>query len=443
MDILGMHLEFFWLWIIPVLGVLVIVHEMGHFFTALLFGIKVEEFGIGFPPRAFAVKFKGIDFSLNWLPIGGFVKIVGENGDSDDPRSFGKAPAWQRIIVLAAGSIMNLLLALILFTLLSISGTTEIDGPTTAVVDVMQNKPAMAAGIQPGDKIVSVNGQVVNSSDQIRALSQQYAGQPLQMTVERNGKPVDITVTPEKNPADGAYLGVQLTNWISPATVDAVRPGSVFDKAGLKPGDQIVDINSTTINNLPLASKLIYTGDTPLNITVMRDGQKVGPLALDLTKDKPSETDISFVTPHHTVYYSPSEALGRALSNTWNVIASVPRGLAMAFSGQAQGPAVTGPVGIGQVTGEIAQRSGLNGLLNLTALLGISLFMINMLPLPALDGGRLLFIIIELLRGGRRVSPQKEGLVHFAGMMILLTFLLVITVFDVGRLFSGQSILGP
>src|SRR5438045_8862516 len=115
-------MNFYWLWIVPVLGVLVIVHEMGHFFTARWLGIKVEEFAIGFPPRAFAIRRNGIDYAVNWLPLGGYVKIVGENGDSDDPRSFGKAPAWQRIIVLAAGSTMNLLLAIIIFHALSISG---------------------------------------------------------------------------------------------------------------------------------------------------------------------------------------------------------------------------------------------------------------------------------------------------------------------------------
>src|SRR3954466_3407079 len=130
-------MDFSWLWIVPVLGVLVVVHEMGHFFSARLLGIKVEEFGIGFPPRVFAIRHNGIDYSLNWLPIGGFVKIVGENGDSDDPASFGRAPAWKRMIVLAARPFMNLLLSLLIFTALSVSGTKEIDGPTTAVMDVM------------------------------------------------------------------------------------------------------------------------------------------------------------------------------------------------------------------------------------------------------------------------------------------------------------------
>src|SRR5207253_1983600 len=123
---------------------------------------------------------------------------------------------------------------------------------------------------------------------------------------------------------------------------------------------------------------------------------------------------------------------------TWDVISSVPRGLAQAFAGQAQGPGVTGPIGIAQLTGEVAQQAGLNGLLNLTALLGISLFMINLLPLPGLDGGRLLFILIELVRGGRRIAPDKEALVHVAGLMLLLAFLVIISFFDAQRIIEGR-----
>src|SRR3954447_16363125 len=131
-----------WLWVVPILGILIIVHEMGHFFSAIWLGIKVEEFGIGFPPRVFAIRRKGIDYSLNWLPIGGFVKITGENGDSDDPRSFGKAPAWKRIIVLAAGSFMNLLLAAIIFVVIAIAGTSVIDAPAVTVSSLNDKQPA-------------------------------------------------------------------------------------------------------------------------------------------------------------------------------------------------------------------------------------------------------------------------------------------------------------
>ncbi|MEO5952037.1 MAG: site-2 protease family protein, partial [Chloroflexia bacterium] len=194
-------MDFGWLWVVPVLGILIIVHEMGHFFTALWLGIKVEEFGIGFPPRMFAIRRKGIDYSINWLPIGGFVKIVGENGDSDDPHSFGKAAAWKRIIVLAAGSAMNLLLALIIFTGMAISGTREIDttqAPLTGIAAITKGAPADAGGMLIGDKIIKVNGTAVNSDEDVRTLSNQAEGKPTTFTVLRDGVEKDLTITPNK-----------------------------------------------------------------------------------------------------------------------------------------------------------------------------------------------------------------------------------------------------
>jgi regulator of sigma E protease len=441
-------MDFNWLWVVPILAILIIVHEMGHFFTAIWLGIKVEEFGLGFPPRAFAIRRNGIDYSLNWLPIGGFVKITGENGDSDDPRSFGKAPAWKRIIVLVAGSFMNLLLALVIFTGMSIAGTRELDtsiAPMTGVASISQNQPAATGGMQPGDKIIRVAGKPVNSDLDIRNLSGQNAGKPTTYTVLRNGKEVDLTIKPN----DGApYLGVYLTPWMQPATVDAVRPGGLADKAGLKNGDIIVEVNGQSVDNTALATALITQSKDPVKIVVTRNGERVGPLTVDSTSVKTDSNgiverryDFNTYRPFRTVYYGPFEALGHALDNTWTIIASIPAGIGQTFSGKSDGPGVTSIVGIGQLTGEVAQDAGINGLLNLMALLGISLFMINLLPLPALDGGRLLFIFIELLRGGRRIAPEKEGMVHFAGMVVLLALMAIITFFDVSRLFQGVRLL--
>ncbi|HYP40437.1 MAG TPA: site-2 protease family protein [Chloroflexia bacterium] len=436
-------MDFNWLWVVPVLGVLIIVHELGHFLTALWLGIKVEEFGLGFPPRAFAIRRKGIDYSLNWLPIGGFVKIVGENGDSDDPASFGRAPAWKRIIVLAAGSFMNLLLAVIIFAGMSIAGTREIDAPFTGVASVLDGQPADKAGIQPGDRIVSVNGQIIGLDTDVRALSKENQGKSTIYEIEREGRILKLDITPNVDPADGAYLGVSLTHWVSPAKVETVQAGSLADKIGLKPGDVLVEINGTKVTNLPQATVLFGKRDIPHQVVVERGGERVGPMTLDATENQSASNPFGFTLyrPIKTVYYNPVDALGRSISSTWDVISSIPRGISLALSGGVQGPGVTGPVGIGQLTGEVAQLGGINGLLNLTALLGISLFMINLLPLPALDGGRLLFIFIELLRGGRRIAPEKEGMVHVAGMVVLLALMAIITVFDVARLFEGKPLL--
>ena len=432
-----------WLWVIPILGVLIVVHELGHFFTAIWLNIKVLEFGIGFPPRLFAIRRGDIDYSLNLLPIGGFVKIEGENGDSDDPRSFGRAPAWKRIIVLAAGSFMNLLLAFIIFTGLSIAGTQEVNAPFTGISDVQPGYPAAVGGMKPGDRIISIAGHPVSDSDQIRALSRANLGRPTTFVVERGGRQVTLTITPQGEPP----LGVRLSYWVPYARVDSVRAGSVAEEAGLRSGDLIVEVNGVPVSNLPQASYALFSllnADNPpatATIVVERGGQRV-PLTVNVAEARERKTyGISFALPYRTVHYSPLDALGRALQNTWMVLSSVPRGIAQAIAGQAEGPGVTGPVGIGQLTGEVAQEAGINGLLNLTALLGISLFMINLLPLPALDGGRLLFIFIELVRGGRRIAPEKEGLVHVAGMVVLLALMAIVTFFDVARLFEGTSLL--
>jgi regulator of sigma E protease len=427
-----------WLWVVPVLGVLIVVHEMGHFFTAIWLGIKVEEFGIGFPPRLFAIRRKGIDYSLNLLPIGGFVKITGENGDSDDPKSFGKAAAWKRIIVLAAGSFMNLVLALAIFTAMAVAGTREVNStiaPSVGIYEITAGAPAAVGQMQVGDKLVKIAGQPVSSDDDIRSLSEQNAGKATVFTVLRDNQEVPLTITPNTS---SPFLGVILYPWYAPAKVDAIASDSAAARAGLQNGDTILSVNGKTVTNNISAKDAIQKSSGPLSLVVQgTDAQRT------VTFDKSSSgfTLNNLFLPISTVYYSPLEALGRALNNTWSVVASIPTGIAQAIAGKSDGPGVTSIVGIGQITGEVAQEAGFNGLLNLTALLGISLFMINLLPLPALDGGRLLFILIELLRGGRKIAPEKEGMVHFAGMVVLLALMAIITFFDVSRLFQGGKIL--
>ena len=427
-----------WLWVVPVLGVLIVVHEMGHFFTAIWLGIKVEEFGIGFPPRIFAIRRKGIDYSLNLLPIGGFVKITGENGDSDDPRSFGKAAAWKRIIVLAAGSFMNLVLALAIFTAMAVAGTREVNStlaPSVGIYDISAGAPAAVGQMQVGDKIVKIAGQPVASDDDIRTLSEQNSGKPTVFTVLRDNQEVPLTITPNTTTP---FLGVILYPWYAPAKVDGLALDSAAAKAGLQNGDTILSVNGTPVTNNISAKDAIQKSTGPLSLVVQgTDAQRT----VTIDKSGAGFTLNNLFLPIRTVYYSPLEALGRALNNTWSVVASIPTGIAQAIAGKSDGPGVTSIVGIGQITGEVAQEAGFNGLLNLTALLGISLFMINLLPLPALDGGRLLFILIELLRGGRKIAPEKEGMVHFAGMVVLLALMAIITFFDVSRLFQGGKIL--
>lgn len=295
--------------------------------------------------------------------------------------------------------------------------------------------------MQPGDKIVSIAGTPVSTSNEVRSLSKTNAGKATIYVVERGGTNVTLTVTPQGDPP----LGIVLAPWVSPAQIEGISAGGLADKSGIKSGDKILAVNGTEVTNLPQALDLVDKGKKsgkPVQMILERDGRRLEPVTLSGTDGGAvGALGFGYYMPTRMVYYSPFEALGKAIGNTWEVIASIPRGMGQALEGKAEGAGVTGIVGITQLTGEVAQESGVNGLLMLTALLGISLFMINLLPLPALDGGRLLFIFVELLRGGRRIAPEKEGMVHFAGMVVLLALMAVITFFDVGRLIGGESIL--
>ncbi|HUS14330.1 MAG TPA: RIP metalloprotease RseP [Chloroflexia bacterium] len=430
-----------WLWIFPVLGILVFIHELGHFATARMLGIRVEEFGLGFPPRMFAIRHNNIDYSLNWLPIGGFVRILGENGESPEPDSFGRAAAWKRIIVLAAGSMMNLLLALALFIALGLLGEQVVDNAQVGFATISPNSPASTARLQPGDLLLSVAGTPVDNTEAARDALTNNLGRTIDLSIARGGQVLQVPVTLNRTPP---ALGVTLDAAVAPVQIATVKSGSAAATAGLQTDDVIQAINGTpTTNTLAVASTLQSIKEGPITLTVDRKGARTD---LQTTVTNGVLGGWSYRVPHHTVTYSPAEAVGRGFSKVGDLMRRIPEGIITTigglFSGQGQAGSVAGVVGIAQITGEVAEQSGIYGLANLTALLGINLFLINLLPLPALDGGRLLFIFIELLRGGRKLAPEKEGLVHAIGMGLLLLLMAVITVFDTLRLFEGGSILG-
>lgn len=400
---------------IPVFGLLILVHEFGHFITAKWAGIRVEEFGLGFPPRvigmrkrdsggweiiwfggkrdegdmdagkemgeegslavarsAFAGTSGGIStrgaavsdhtiYSLNLLPIGGFVRMPGENGDindesgSYDPKSFAAKPAWKRIIVLCAGVTMNILLAMVLFTVAF--GLGEPTFP--AQIDrVVPGSPADMAGIRPNDTIVSVNNQPVHLfadlgnivSKAIAADNNQHATVPVILVFKHAGQNNLITTTVnarEHPPAGQGAIGIQ---------------GKVV-------------LKSSPLWQVPLKG---------VAFTVTTTGQFI-------------------------------QALGQTFTG------------AVPFQ-------VVGPVGIVRLTGDVAQSVpdvGLWPILSLTALLSLNLAIINILPFPALDGGRIVLVLVEVLRGGKRLKPEREGMINLVGFALLLTLMLVITFFDV------------
>lgn len=334
-----------------ILATLVMAHEAGHFGFAKLFGVRVEEFGIGFPPRMKSWRRGGTLYSLNAVPLGGFVKMYGENGENNAPDSFGSKPPWQRLIILVAGPFMNLLVALLLFF-----ATFAIAFPdgSTVITSVQPHSPALAAGIRQGDRILAVDRQPVSYRSQLQQVVDSHLGQPVSLLILRGKQKFRIRVTPRQNPGAGqGPIGILLAK------------------------------------------------------QVMR---RYGPV---------------------TAAQKSVQAMRDFATGTFQMLVSIPR------QGTSQ---VSGPIGIADTTTKTVGSTPHNGiapLLLLIAVLSGSLGLMNLLPIPALDGGRVLFVLISWARR-RNVDPEVEGLVHLVGMTVLLLLIILISYQDVVRWIGGS-----
>ncbi len=346
---------------VAIFSIVVFVHELGHFLVAKLAGVRVEEFGFGYPPRLLRIAKRGdTEYTINWIPIGGFVRVTGEQ-DPADPRSLARKSAWLRGAFLLAGPAMNVLLAVLLFAISFGMGVyMPVQGEGAGVYEVVPGSPAAKAGLQTGDTILAVDGQTVHTVTDLQRLVNARLDREVALSVSRSGKPLPEPVR------------------LVPRSVHSDKEGAM----GITTGDPLVRVS-----------------------------------------------------------YPVGQAVWLGFERAVWTVLSLIAGLVAMVRGQIPAD-LTGPIGIAQMTAQIA-KSGFVQLVEWTAFLSVNLFIINLLPIPALDGGRLVFVGLEIVRGGRRVDPQKEGLVHFLGIVLLLTVFLVISYFDVVRLVQGGRFAGP
>lgn len=505
---------------IIILSVLIFVHELGHFITAKKSGIVVEEFAIGYPPRAVKLwqdegkltldgremiigrkttvpkglqvgahvaietaprpdgrteisKIEVIDpdqpgdgrpvsvvenlekpteYTLNWIPFGGYVKMLGEE-DPTASGSFASKSKRVRFTVLVAGAVMNLITAVIIFTIMFMTGQPEPIGPTF-ITEVVPNSPAAVAGIQANDVVLKADDTLIESSQDLVDYTGKHKGEEIILTLLRDGSELQVSIVPRKNPPPGeGAMGVGIQTQYTQLRVTEVSPDSPAAQMGLQVDDIIERVDGNIIGAPALLIQYleskqgeattvsILRGEATLNKTfepVIVPSVELDPMLSNaISQPIPAIGAVvaaEFLEQRIT-RLPPGEALLLGAASTTRIVVqtfTIPVAIIKNIIPAEQARPV-GPFGIYQITDsavEVSRESNqIYPILFLAAILSTALAVTNLLPLPALDGGRILFIIVEAIRG-KRVSPEKEGLIHFVGLALLFTLMIVISYYD-------------
>lgn len=435
------------LFIVPILAFLILIHEFGHFITAKRAGMRVEEFGIGLPPRVWGKKRGDTIWSINAIPMGGFVRVLGEDGRSTENESMQSKSTGQRALFITAGSIMNFLTAFVLIAVLL--GSYGRPSGAAYVSGVLPDTPAAEAGWQRGDEIFSVDGDRIESAQELVGVTDDYIGEPMPVTLLREGEQIQTTLTPRAAPPEGqGPLGISISNvYAGTLKILEAPEGSIAAEAGLEPEDRIVSIAGENIDHiLAYDDALAANAGESVDIQVSRAGETLT-FEVQVPETVTMDADPLGGTLAQEVRYQRVGALQIVPETARQFFTTMQRmgeGLIMLITGKVGLSDIAGPIGMGQLTSEIITESATPTwvtLLNITILLSLNLAILNLLPLPALDGGRLIFVIVEILRRGKRIAPEKEGMVHFIGLVVLLGLMFAIAFVDIDRIVSGDTLL--
>ena len=445
------------------LSIVIIFHELGHFFAARSVGVEVEAFSIGWGPKLLGKKWGKTEWRISVLPLGGFCKMKGEDdfkkaidlhldtipGSRD---SFYGVSPWKRIIILFSGPFMNVLFAIVMFSFVWLVGITVTTAPNRIVLaseysksaeEQISQNPADGAGLQSGDIILSLDGKPVKDYSDIQELVGLNPGKTMNIEILRNGITISKTITPmlDKNSGQG-LIGIYA--WIDPV-IEKIESGSSAEIAGLLPGDTVLAINGQSIKNTIDIMKVLESKPEVIEMKVQRRSEQISKKMVVVYSDANSlNLGIQFKT---IIRRDQASNLGEALvkgarefSKTFSMTI---KGLGLLFSGVNALKAISGPARLTYIIGNAAtesiKQSGLAGIvpiLNFLAFLSVGLCIMNLLPIPALDGGQILLSVSELIKG-KPISTKAIYRFQTVGMVMVLALFLLATFSDV-LFFSGK-----
>ncbi len=426
------------------IGILVTIHEFGHFIFAKMFGVKVEVFSIGFGPPIVRWKGKETVYQIALIPLGGYVKMYGEDSmtepvqgksekDTLDPRSFAAKPRWQKMLIAFAGPLFNIVLAIILFAaayMIGIQQPKYLNEPVV-VGYVEKNSYAEKAGLKPGDKIIAIDGEPVKNWKEFTIKIGMKAGKTVVLDVLRNGKIISVTVkVPENISKD--HLGISP---IIPAKIGTILPNSPAAKAGLQIGDEIIAINGKPIHSwFELVDALSQIkDDKEVTLLVKRNG-KIFSLKVKPEYNETLKKYVIGISPMMetiTVKYGFAEAFEKAIERTKELTVALYKVIKGLVTGEVSIKTLGGPIAIAQFSGQ-ALEAGIATFLFSMAFISLQLGYLNLLPIPVLDGGLILILLIESII--RRPLPEKaKEYLAYIGFALIGTLMIFVIFNDIMR----------
>jgi len=431
--------------IVPVLGIMIVVHELGHFMAAKFFGVRVEAFSIGFGKPLIAIRRGETEYRLSPIPLGGYVKMAGEtplDDHSGDPGEFVSHPRWQRLIIAFAGPFMNIMLSIVLLTAvytIHYEHPYALDQPAV-IADVVEDSAAAAAGIQPLDRIVQIGGTQNPNWQDVMNGTLLNANQPVSVVIQRGEQKLPITVVPR--PMGEEKFGS--VGWIpaQPFTVTAVDPDAPAAKAGFKVDDEILALNGKPLRSThDLLHSLQVIGSKPVEILALREGKQIKltvtpALFPDAEGNKGKEYRIGIASnPMHVDKLPVTQAFARSLEQNRSYSLLILDLVHKMVERKVSIKQMAGPIQISRATSDAMRQKGWTPLMEIMAAISLNLGIFNLFPIPILDGGLIILLLIEgVMR--RDISQSVKERIYQAAFVCLVLFATLVIFNDVVKEFT-------